>query len=123
MLFMNCYKKILMVFVFCFVIMIVFLILWNDFGVMIFKGWMFVLIGNSFGDWYFGDLVMWFFFLGIIVVLIGCFIEKEIIEVFIDGVKDMLFVVLIIVVVCGVFVLMFKMYLDLFIFDKVVGLL
>ena len=44
-----------------------FLIPWNDFGVTIFKGWTSVLTGNSFGDWYFGDLAMWFFLLGIIV--------------------------------------------------------
>lgn len=62
--FTNRHKKILMVFAFCFVIMIVSLIPWNDFGVTIFKGWTSVLTGNSFGDWYFGDLAMWFFLLG-----------------------------------------------------------
>ena len=69
--------KILMVFAFCFVIMIVSLIPWNDFGVTIFKGWTSVLTGNSFGDWYFGDLAMWFFLLGIIAALIGRFTEKK----------------------------------------------
>ena len=69
--------KILMVFAFCFVIMIVSLIPWNDFGVTIFKGWTSVLTGNSFGDWYFGDLAMWFFLLGIIAALIGRFTEKN----------------------------------------------
>ena len=114
--------KILMVFAFCFVIMIVSLIPWNDFGVTIFKGWTSVLTGNSFGDWYFGDLAMWFFLLGIIAALIGRFTEKTI-EAFIDGAKDMLSVVLIIVVARGASVLMSKTYLDSFILDKAAGLL
>ncbi|MGH2162239.1 YfcC family protein, partial [Enterococcus faecalis] len=83
------HKKILMVFAFCFVIMIVSLIPWNNFGVTIFKGWTSVLTGNSFGDWYFGDLAMWFLLLGIIAALIGRFTEKETIEAFMDGAKDM----------------------------------
>ena len=45
--------------------------------VTIFKGWTSVLTGNSFGDWYFGDLAMWFFLLGIIAALIGRFTEKK----------------------------------------------
>ena len=47
------------------------------FWVTIFKGWTSVLTGNSFGDWYFGDLAMWFFLLGIIAALIGRFTEKK----------------------------------------------
>ncbi len=121
--FTNRHKKILMVFAFCFVIMIVSLIPWNDFGVTIFKGWTSVLTGNSFGDWYFGDLAMWFFLLGIIAALIGRFTEKETIEAFIDGAKDMLSVVLSIVVARGASVLMSKTYLDSFILDKAAGLL
>ncbi|MFX3718720.1 YfcC family protein, partial [Streptococcus suis] len=81
-----------------------------------------VLTGNSFGDWYFGDLAMWFFLLGIIAALIGRFTEKETIEAFIDGAKDMLSVVLIIVVARGASVLMSKTYLDSFILDKAAGL-
>ena len=93
--------------------------LWSD----DFQGWTSVLTGNSFGDWYFGDLAMWFFLLGIIAALIGRFTEKETIEAFIDGAKDMLSVVLIIVVARGASVLMSKTYLDSFILDKAAGLL
>ena len=66
---------------------------------------------------------MWFFLLGIIAALIGRFTEKETIEAFIDGAKDMLSVVLIIVVARGASVLMSKTYLDSFILDKAAGLL
>lgn len=117
------HKAILSVFAFSFAIMVISLIPWGSFGINIFDGWTSFLTGESFGDWYFGDLAMWFFLVSLVVSLIQGFSEKEIIDTFIDGVKDILSVVLIIVVARGASVIMQVTHLDLFILDKSAGLL
>ncbi|MGO3732394.1 MAG: YfcC family protein [Vagococcus sp.] len=117
------HKTVLTFFAICFVVMIVSLIPWGEFDIKIFDGWTAVLTGESFGDWYFGDLAMWFFIMSLIVALVNRFSEKEIIDNFIEGSKDMLSVVLIIVVARGASVLMSTTYLDLFILDRAAGVL
>ncbi|MBP1042894.1 YfcC family protein [Vagococcus sp. BWB3-3] len=112
------HKVILSMFAFCFVIMIVSLIPWNSFNIHLFDGWTGILTGENFGDWYFGDLAMWFFILSVIIALVHGFSEGEIVTQFIDGAKDILSVVLIIVVARGVSVLMSVTNLDIFILDK-----
>lgn len=112
------HKFILILFAFCFVIMITSLIPWGEFGIHVFDGWTSFLTGNNFGDWYFGDLAMWFFMVGVIVGIVNRFAENQIVDAFIEGCKDMLSVVLIIVVARGVSVLMNVTHLDLFILDK-----
>lgn len=116
-------KLILMVFGISFAIMVISLIPWGSFNIHIFDGWTAILTGESFGDWYFGDLSMWFFLASIVIALIQGFPEKEIVETFIDGVKDILSVVLIIVVARGASVIMQVTHLDLFILDKSANLL
>jgi uncharacterized ion transporter superfamily protein YfcC len=66
---------------------------------------------------------MWFFYISIIIALIQGFSEKEIVTNFIDGVKDILSVVLIIVVARGASYIMQTTYLDLFILDRASHLL
>ncbi|MEO1772205.1 MULTISPECIES: YfcC family protein [Enterococcus] len=116
-------KMILIVFMISFVVMVVSLIPWGSFGITFFNGWTSFLTGQNFGDWYFGDLAMWFFLASLVIALIHGFSEKEIIDTFIDGVKDILSVVLIIVVARGASVIMQVTHLDLFILDKSAGLL
>lgn len=98
--------------------MIVSLIPWPDFGIKVFDGWTAFLTGESFGNWYFGDLAMWFFIMSIVISLINRFSEEEIINYFVEGAQDILSVVLIIVVARGVSVLMSETHLDLFILDR-----
>lgn len=117
------HKAVLTVFGFGFLIMITSLIPWGDFGITIFDGWTSFLTGNSFGEWYFADLAMWFFIVSIIVAVIAGYSEQETIDHFIDGTKDMISVVLIIVVARGVSVLMTQTHLDLLILDKAAGIL
>lgn len=117
------HKTILTIFAFTFIIMVISLIPWESFGVTIFDGWSAFLTGESFGDWYFGELAMWFFIMSIVVSLIQGYSEQEIIDNFIDGVKDILSVVLIIVVARGASVLMSTTYLDLFILDRAANIL
>jgi len=117
------HRLILTIFGLSFVIMVVSLIPWGDFDIHVFDGWTAFLTGNSFGEWYFGDLAMWFFYISIIIALIQGFSEKEIVTNFIDGVKDILSVVLIIVVARGASYIMQTTYLDLFILDRASHLL
>ncbi len=67
------HKSILVVFAFSFAIMVISLIPWGSFGITIFDGWTSFLTGESFGDWYFGDLAMWFFLVSLVVSLIQGF--------------------------------------------------
>lgn len=123
LVFTQKHRLILTIFVLSFVIMVVSLIPWGDFDIHVFDGWTAFLTGNSFGEWYFGDLAMWFFYISIIIALIQGFSEKEIVTNFIDGVKDILSVVLIIVVARGASYIMQTTYLDLFILDRASHLL
>ncbi|MGX7014992.1 YfcC family protein [Vagococcus silagei] len=121
--FTSKHKLILGLFASCFLVMVVSLIPWGEFGINIFEGWTAVITGNSFGDWYFGDLAIWFFIMAIIIAVANRFPEKEIIDTFVAGAADMLSVVLIIVVARGAAVLMQATHLDLFILDRASGLL
>lgn len=111
-------RWILLVFAISFIVMIVSLIPWGQFGVTIFDGWTSFLTGKSFGSWYFADLAMWFFLSGLVIAIIGGLSESEIVDNFIDGVKDILSVVLIIVVARGAATIMRATHLDLFILDR-----
>ena len=117
------HKRTLSLFGITFILMIISLIPWGEFGITIFEGWSSVLTGNNLGDWYFGDLAMWFFLMGIIIALINKIPEKEIIKTFVTGCADMLSVVLIIVVARGASVLMQTTHLDLFILDRAANML
>lgn len=115
------HKLVLSVFALCFIVMILSLIPWSTFGVTLFEGWTSVITGENFGDWYFGDLSMWFFLMGIIIAVINRFSESEIIDIFLAGAKDLISVVMIIVVARGASVLMSQTHLDLYILDKAAG--
>ena len=117
LVFTQKHRLILTIFGLSFVIMVVSLIPWGDFDIHVFDGWTAFLTGNSF------DLAMWFFYISIIIALIQGFSEKEIVTNFIDGVKDILSVVLIIVVARGASYIMQTTYLDLFILDRASHLL
>ncbi|BBD15333.1 YfcC family protein [Melissococcus plutonius] len=121
--FTNKRKLILTIFAFAFAIMVVALIPWESFNVTIFKGWTAFLTGQSFGNWYFGDLAMCFFLISLIISIIYGLTENEIVETFIVGSKDILSVVLIIVVARGASIIMQTTHLDLFILDRSANIL
>lgn len=117
--FTSKHKWILSMFGSCFLIMILSLIPWQEFHVTVFQGWTSFLTGSNFGEWYFGDLAMWFFLMAVLIALVNGFTEKEMVTYFLDGTKDMLSVVMIIVVARGASVLMAKTHMDMFILDRV----
>jgi len=58
------------------------------------------------GDWWFGQMTVWFFFMSVIIGLFAKMKEKEIVDNFISGAKDLLAVALIIGVSRGIKVVM-----------------
>ena len=108
----------LTIFAITFIIMVISLIPWENFGITIFKGWTSFLTGTSLGEWYFAELSMWFLLSGILIGIVNGFKEQEIIDSFMDGVKDILSVVLIIAVARGASVLMAATKFDAFILDS-----
>ena len=112
------HKRILVLFAITFIVMIGSLIPWKDLGVDVFNGWSSFLTGADYGDWYFGEISMWFFIMGIIIAITDRMSEKETIDNFIAGSADILSVVLIIVVSRGVSVLMQSTHIDALILDR-----
>ncbi|WP_068267944.1 YfcC family protein [Caviibacter abscessus] len=110
-------KVTLSVFVVTFIVMIVSLIAWKEYGITIFEGWSSYLTGVPLGEWYFGELAMWFTLSGIIIAAINGFSEKETIDAFLAGCADILSVVLIIALSRGVSVLMKETFLDKYILN------
>ena len=97
----------LTIFAITFIIMVISLIPWESY-----------LTGTSLGEWYFAELAMWFLLSGILIGVVNGFKENEIIDSFMDGVKDILSVVLIIAVARGASVLMAATKFDAFILDS-----
>ncbi len=124
------HKAIMGIFAFTFLIMIISLISWED---IIFHGdsdayaaafgWTEGLVGLPLGQWYFLELASWFILSAIIIGLIGGLGEHGIVETFIDGVKDLMSVGMIIAVSRGITVVMKATHLDFFVLDKASQLL
>lgn len=109
------HKITLIIFAFSFLVMIISLISWNDYNITFFDSWTAWLTGVPFGSWYFGELAVWFTFMGIIIAIVNRFSEKDTVDTFIAGAGDLLSVVLIIALSRGVTVVMQATLLDKFI--------
>lgn len=110
-------KLVLVVFAFAFVVMIMSVLPWYAFNITIFDGWTAVLTGYQFGDWWFGDLTAWFFWLAVIVGLIYGFSDGKIVKAFVAGACDMVSVAFVIAVSRGISVVMASTGLDMMILD------
>jgi uncharacterized ion transporter superfamily protein YfcC len=89
------HKVILFFFALAFVVMIFGVIPWEDLGLPIPTWW-----------WWFPEMTANFLFFGILIGLIGRLSEKDLVNTFVDGARDMLGVALIIGVARGVTVIM-----------------
>jgi uncharacterized ion transporter superfamily protein YfcC len=99
-------KLTLILFGLSFLIMIVALIPWENYGISIFEGWTSFLTGNAFGDWYFSDLSLWFLIMTIAIALINRMKESQFISIFMSGAGEMVGVAFILGLSRGVAVLM-----------------
>ena len=107
-------KLVMVLFAVSFVIMIIGVIPWENFGITIFKNTDF-LTGAPLGAWWFSDLSTWFFLIAIITGLVYGLKEHEIVSSFISGASDLMSVALIIAVARGISVVMSTTGLDMYI--------
>ena len=81
-----------------FIIMVLAVIPWGDFGVTVFENTDF-LTGSSLGGWWFSELSMWFVIMAVIIGIVYGMKEGEIIGSFMEGAADMVGVALVIIVI------------------------
>lgn len=110
-------KLTMSIFAVAFLIMIISVIPWGEFNVTVFEGWSSFLTGAAIGEWWFGELGMWFFLIGLIIAFINKFTENEIVSAFMEGAKDIMSVVLVIAVARGASVLMGQTGLDKYVLE------
>jgi uncharacterized ion transporter superfamily protein YfcC len=89
------HKVILVLFFLAFVVMVYGVIPWEDLGIAVPTWW-----------WWFPEMTSNFLFFGILIGIIGKISEKDLVNTFVDGARDMLGVALIIGVARGVTVIM-----------------
>lgn len=103
---MNGRQKITLgLFFLAFVVMILGVVPWENFGITIFKNTDF-LVGQSLGGWWFGELSIWFALIAIIIGIVNQMKEKDIISNFMIGASDMIGVAIIIGISRGISVIM-----------------
>lgn len=111
-------KVALWLFVLSFVVMILGVIPWEDFGVTFFHKYTAGLTGNPLGSWWFPELTAWFALMAIIIGLVYRLDERDIVDSFIVGAADMVGVALVLGISRGISFIMSNSGLDLFILDK-----
>ena len=110
-------KVVMALFAVSFVVMIVGMIPWGQFGIHIFDHTS-ILTGNNLGDWYFGDLTAWFLVMAIVVGLVYGLKERDIVGSFLSGAGDLISVSLVIAVSRGISVIMSTTGLDMYILEN-----
>jgi len=93
--FTNRHKVILVLFFLAFVVMVYGVIPWEDLGIAVPTWW-----------WWFPEMTANFLFFGILIGIVGKLSEKDLVNTFVDGARDMLGVALIIGVARGITVVM-----------------
>ena len=110
-------KVVMALFAVSFVVMIVGMIPWGQFGIHIFDHTS-ILTGNNLGDWYFGDLMAWFLQMAIVVGLVYGLKERDIVGSFLSGAGDLISVSLVIAVSRGISVIMSTTGFDMYILEN-----
>lgn len=114
-------KLVLSLFAVSFLIMVVAVIPWKSFlSDDLYRAlfnWTSLLNGLRFGEWWFGELSMWFFVMAILIGILANLKESEIVKSFVSGASDMVSVVLIIALARGAAVIMATTGLDLYILN------
>ena len=110
-------KLTLALFAFTFLVMVVSVIPWYDFGINIFDFTAF-LTGSPLGKWWFPEFSTWFFLMAVAIGVIYGLKEKEIVGSFIAGAAGLVDVALIIGVSQGISFLMVSTGLDMYILES-----
>jgi len=110
-------KWVLVLFGLSFVVMIIGVIPWEDFGFPYFANTGF-LTGASLGNWSFPELAAWFAIMAILIGVIYRLNEKDLVDSFIVGAADMVGVALILGISRGISFIMTNSGLDMVILDS-----
>jgi len=109
-------KIVLALFAFSFIVMILGVIPWGDYGITLFDNTAF-LTGEPLGAWWFPELTIWFLIMALVIGVVYRMPEKEIVRNFMAGAKDMVSVALIIGLSRGISFMMSNSGLDLYILN------
>ena len=112
----------LVLFFLAFIVMVLGVIPWEDFGVTIFAKTAF-LTGYPLGEWWFGELSVWFLIIAIVIGVVAGMKEREIVDNFMIGAADMIGVALVLGISRGVSVIMSTTGLDMYLLDQASGIL
>ncbi len=115
-------KIVLSLFALTFIVMVLGVIPWEEFGVTIFTKTDF-LNGSSLGNWWFSELSMWFAIMAVIIGLVYGMKEQEIVSSFMNGAADMVGVALVIGVSKGISVIMSSTGLDNYVLNAASSML
>lgn len=115
-------KLVMILFGITFLVMILGVVPWENFGITIFGHTSF-LTGHALGTWWFSDLTTWFLISSVVIGLVYGLKEKVIVTSFISGASDLLSVALVIAVSRGISVIMKSTGLDMYILKSVSGAL
>lgn len=110
-------KWVLILFVISFVIMIMGVVPWEEFGVNLFVNTSF-LTGLPLGQWWFLEIATIFLIMSIVIGVIYGLKEREIVSSFLNGAADMVGVALVIGISRGISVIMGSTGLDMYILDR-----
>ena len=110
-------KLTLGLFVFSFLVMIISLVPWKDYGITFFEGWSSLLTGSSLGDWYYKDLSAWFIIMAVIIGKINGKTEKQIVKTIISGASELVSVAMIVGFSKGISVVMSATGFNIYILD------
>lgn len=110
-------KLVLAIFGISFLIMVISLIPWENFGINLFVGKTEFLTGVPFGEWYFRELQAWFLVCSIVIAIVYRMPEREAASAFVAGAADMVGVALVIAVSRGISVIMGNTGLDKYILN------
>ena len=110
-------KIVLALFGLSFVVMVISVIPWGEFGVKIFENTSF-LTGAALGEWWFNELGIWFLLMSVVIGLVYGLKEKDIVSSIIAGAADMIGVALVIGVSRGISVMMSSTGLDMVVLNS-----
>lgn len=110
-------KATLIIFGFSFLVMILSLIPWSDYGIHIFEGWSEFLYGAPLGSWYFNELSSWFLVMSVVVGIINKMPQKELVNTIIKGAGEVVGVAMIVGLSKGVSVVMSSTGLDMYLLE------
>lgn len=110
-------------FAFSFLVMILGVIPWVDFGVTVFESTTAWFNGSPLGAWSFPELTVWFFIMSIVIGIAYRMPEQEMTDSFVSGAAEMVGVALIIGISRGVSFMMSNTGLDLYILNSASSIL